>query len=374
MEMVQSIHPIKSKFLNLNCPINSLSYGLVGYNILKEVSKKIDVTLFPIGQIQMDEDKDQKLLQSCLDQNKSFKNLAPSLRIFHQFSMAESIGWGCRIGFPIFELDDFNEREINHMQSLDYIFVCSQWAKTIVVNKLGFKESQVEVIPLGVDRLIFNENIQPTFTKSETVFLNIGKWEIRKGHDFLLEAFNKTFSKEDNVVLVMHSECPFDKERTQQWMNYYKNSKLGDKIFFVEQRVPSQKLVASLIKSADCCVFPSRAEGWGLPLLESLSIGKPIITTNYSGQTEFVNKNNALLIDIDHFEQAFDPPWFDPDRGTVGNWAQLGSKQLDQFCGYMKNIHKIRQSQGFSMLNTSGILTAKEFSWENTCNKILENL
>lgn len=360
------------KALNLNCPINNLSYGLVSYNILKELSKKIDVTLFPIGQVQSDEDKDQELLSKLWERNKSFNYRCPCLRIFHQFSMAESIGHGPRIGFPIFELDTFTDKEKQHLMSLDFIFVCSKWAKNIVECQLRCDKSFVKVIPLGVDRNIFHEQVQPAQLNFQgTAFLNIGKWEIRKGHDLLLEAFCKTFDKNDDVILLMHCECPFDKERTKQWMNYYKNSKLGDKIFFVEQRVSSQRNIASLIKSVDCCVFPSRAEGWCLPLLESMSVGKPVITTKWSGQTEFINKDNAMLIDIDEFEPAYDPPWF---NGQCGNWAKFGQKQLDQLCGYMKNIHKSKQSRGESLFNLVGVDTSKQFSWENACNKVLENI
>lgn len=359
------------KRINLNCPINSLSYGIVSYNILKALNHNVDVTLFPIGGIQPDDDKDQNLLLTLWEQNKNADLNATCLRIYHQFSMAESIGRGPRVGFPIFELDKFTKREINHLSSLDYIFVCSEWAKNIILKEIGRNEYYVKTVPLGVDRSIFNENIQANFNSNDTVFLNIGKWEIRKGHDLILDAFNKTFSPTDDVSLVMHCACPFDKNRTKQWTEYYKNSKMGEKIFFVEERTPSQRYIASLIKSAHCCVFPARAEGWCLPLLESMSIGKPVITTNYSGQTEFANKDNAMLIDVDDFEMAYDPPWF---KGETGRWAKFGTKQLDQLCGYMSNIHKVRKASGQVVLNIAGIETAKRFSWENTANKILEVL
>jgi hypothetical protein len=53
------------------------------------------------------------------------------------------------------------------------------------------------------------------------VFLNVGKWEYRKGHDVLLEAFNKAFEPTDNVRLVMncHNPCCRAKSREEERYN-----------------------------------------------------------------------------------------------------------------------------------------------------------
>ncbi len=61
---------------------------------------------------------------------------------------------------------------------------------------------------LRIDEEIFNEYVESVdigrTTPNTTVFLNVGKWEYRKGHDFILEAFNKAFEPEADVLLVMH--------------------------------------------------------------------------------------------------------------------------------------------------------------------------
>ena len=52
--------------------------------------------------------------------------------------------------------------------------------------------------PSGVDRDIFTPNIKidgSDISKDKYIFLNIGKWEIRKGHDLLVHIFNKAFDK-----------------------------------------------------------------------------------------------------------------------------------------------------------------------------------
>ena len=71
--------------------------------------------------------------------------------------------------------------------------------------------------------------------QSKTVFFNCGKWEVRKGHDVLVEAFNLAFSELDNVELWMMCENPFFDEKEQSdWIGLYKNSKLGKKLDFAQ--------------------------------------------------------------------------------------------------------------------------------------------
>jgi glycosyltransferase involved in cell wall biosynthesis len=46
-------------------------------------------------------------------------------------------------------------------------------------------------------------------------------------------------------------------------------------------------------------VLPTRGEGWGLPLAEAMSMGLPVITTNWSGPTAFVDESVGYLLEYD---------------------------------------------------------------------------
>lgn len=355
--------------LNLIAPINQVSYGLVSLNIVKELAKQNhNVALWPLGQIIV-EPSDGPIIERAIERNNMPDWSAPSLKIFHQFAMSESIGKGIRIGFPIFELEQFTDVEEHHLSSLDKIFVCSEWAKRVVLSHTKLANSSVCVVPLGVDRSIYHENVVDNRKDNDsTNFLHIGKWEIRKGHDIILEAFNKTFTPKDNVKLIMHSHCshPQSVNRNEEWNLFYKSSKLSDKITIVTGRFGSCGEVAQLIAMADCGLFPSRAEGWGMPILEMMAMGKPIITTNCTGQTEYATPENAMLIDVNHKEKAYDRPWFTGQ----GEWNKIGKPQLDHLCEYMSIIHELKQS-GKLLQNTAGIETSKKFSWTNTGNAII---
>jgi len=346
--------------INLQCPINSLGYGQTGFHLLKamENSGLFETTLFPIGNIVYKcSDLDKTIIGCCIDRQNMYDPLAPSLLIWHQFDMAKHIGKGERIGFPIFELNKFTSRELWHLSALDRVFVCSDWAKEVVEDCSSIKTS---VIPLGVDTSIFNP--KPKKRKDgKIVFLNIGKWEIRKGHDILLSAFQKAFKGRDDVELWMMNHNPFlSEQQTKQWVKPYAE----DSRVKLLGRVETQQEVAAIMNEADFGIFPSRAEGWNLEALEMLACGKWIGITDYSAHTQFCSDKNSILIKPKGLEPAWDGIWFD---GMVGNWASV---TVDSVAEVMYNL--LQSKTGVE--NAEGIKTAKMFSWENSAKELYSEL
>ena len=348
-------------------PINQLGYGIAGLNIVKSLAHKTDVALFCIGQPQVTNQDDANIIQKCMNKSWLFSTEDPCIKIWHQNDMAQFAGRGKRIGFPFFELDEFNPIEQHHLSSLDSIFVSSEWAKSIILDQIKISKDQVFVVPLAVDSNLFKPNNQTT-NNNATIFLNCGKWEIRKGHDVLCEVFNQAFNNDDDVELWLLCENPFlTQEQQNEWINMYKKSKLGHKIR-VFPRQETQQEVYNIMSNCDCGIFPSRAEGWNLELLEIMSCGKHVIATNYSAHTEFCNKDNAYLINITDKEIAFDGKWF---NGKCGKWAKISQEQKDECVYYLRQIHQLKQENKLN-INQNGIETADKLNWDTTAQKILE--
>lgn len=351
--------------INIISPINQLGYGVTSLNIVKELNKHHNISLFMIGQPQVTNQEDADIISKCIKQSHFFDANAPCIKIWHQHDMAQFAGKGKRIGFPIFELDKFNDLEKHQLSTLDMIFVCSNWAKNVILNNINIPSNLVHVIPLGVDSSIFNPSDMPK--DSPTRFFNCGKWEIRKGHDKLVNIFNSAFNEDDNVELHMMCENPFLNEAEQtEWINLYKKSKLGSKIHIIP-RQNTQEEVYNIMKQMHCGIFPARAEGWNLELLEMMSCGKYVITTDYSAHTEFCNSTNSLLIPIKETETAYDGKWF---HGQ-GNWARLDDNAVGYAIKHMNQIHSLNINNNLHV-NENGIKTAQNFSWENTGRKILD--
>ena len=375
--------------LNYIAPINSLSYGIVSLNILKAAIRTgHEVALWPIGGGGDAPPEDHAMLREAFDRTRFFDRAAPCLRIWHQWQMDQMVGKGLHCGLPIFELDKFNDQELHHLRSLDLVFAPSQWAADVLRDN-GI--NNVALAPFGVDRTIFNENppacfvlpYTPPVGDSEeglglpedgaTTFLNIGKWEYRKGHDLLCKAFNHAFEANDDVRLIMCCHNPFLEQNkgNDEWHRWYTGSRLGrrGKILVLNQRLESQENLAALIHKADCGVFPSRAEGWGMGTMEMLSCGKHVITTDYAAHTEYCTKENAWLIPVKDKEVANDGIWF---HGQ-GNWAKFEQEQTEILIEYMRVIHQTKQA-GSLKVNLPGIETAKRFSWDATASRIFSSL
>lgn len=303
-------------------------------------------------------------IQKCLDRAKFYDDQAPSIRVWHQNGMAEHVGRGPRVGFPFFELDPLQSHEVHHLNRLDLLLVTSEWGRE-VARRSGVKVP-ISVVPLGVDRTIFHEKVPSNrLYADQTVFFNVGKWEVRKGHDVLLSAFCKAFRPSDKVMLRMLCNNPFIGDGNQVWSSKFKGSEMGKRIEIVE-RAKTQGGVARFMAEGDVGVFPARAEGWNLDLLEALSMGKHVITTDYSAHTEYVSTDNAYLVESKGLVDAQDGVWF---HGQ-GRWCEPDE---DQLIHSMRTLHVLRQSGGLGV-NTGGIETAKKFSWEKSAQRLIDSL
>ena len=353
--------------INFQAPINSLGYGVAGYNIFKEIIKiHPSAALYPIS---TPEFTDKYVEQGMANRGQLL--LFPSVKMWHQNDVHTHIGKGEHIGFPIFELTEFSKEEKLSMSHCDRLFVCSKWAKEVLIEQTG-DPKDIHVVPLGVDTEIFQPHVS---SRNSTIFFNCGKWEVRKGHDILIECFNRAFDSQDNVELWMMCDNPFIGQMNDQWINLYKNSRLGNKIKFIP-RQQSHEDVYSIMKQTDCGVFPARAEGWNLELLEMMACGKQVIATNYSAHTEFCNKDNSFLVDIDTTERASDGVFF---SGDYGEWASFGDSAKDQLIEHMRVVHRSRYSYEQSFreifdINHAGVETANKFTWKNSAKELLNGL
>jgi glycosyltransferase involved in cell wall biosynthesis len=148
------------------------------------------------------------------------------------------------------------------------------------------------------------------------LFLFVGKWETRKGLKLLLRAFYREFDEkiDGNSVLVIltsayHSSSDFKVQidsflRTE---NLSAQSVWGSTVrkprIVILSRIP-QTEIPQLYASVNVLVIPSFGEGWGRPHVESMSSGVPVIATNWSGPTVYMNENNGLPIRVHSFIPA----------------------------------------------------------------------
>ena len=329
--------------LNFTFGYNGTSFGLHGSYTLKCLTEKgWDVRHIPIGQTRHE--------PNFPVPNTKFHHDAPSLRLWHPHDMAQFTG-SPKIAFTVFELEELSDTEVHNLSYPDKVLVPTQWAADIC-DRHGIKAS---VVPLGYDESIFLPTAPEPST--HTIFGNFGKWEIRKGHDVLIKAFNAAFEKDDEVTLVMMPTNGFlNWEQTRAWERMYLESKLGDKIQIVP-RVNTHHDVAKIMSQITCAVFPARAEGWNMEALEIMGCCKEIIITNCTGHTGFINESCRMVEMKEEFEPAYDGVFF---NGT-SRWRKFTQSSFEQLVEHMRTVHKNRSSL---RLNEAVVAQASKFTWK----------
>jgi glycosyltransferase involved in cell wall biosynthesis len=392
------------KNINLLAPINSLGYGTVGINALLGLRQLgCNVALFPTNpNVEYPEEK-AKELRAAVKAAELYDRWAPSIRICQQFDLAQHVGKGIHAAVTYFERDQLYDAEINHLQNQDIVFASSAWMRDLLEEQI--RGPKIVVASPGVDTAIFHPNVQPlpqahlpssvparqnfdsqigfdsmygmskppspmpyASTPAPTVFLAVGKWEVRKGHDLLASLFQRAFTPRDNFKLILVTANPFlSPAQHNEWVKQFAN--LGDKVEIHSSRLPDQKSLARVMAGADCGVFLSRAEGWNLDAAEMLAMGKHILITNFSAHTEFATAENSWLVDIQEKEPCNDGFWFH----GFGNWAKIGSTQQDQAISHLRAVHALKQA-GRLHINGPGIETMKRFSWQAFSQKLLDSV
>jgi len=346
------------KNLNVMAPINSLGYGVASKNTTTFLNKFFDISLFTIGQPEFQSQEEYNSFSDMIQKSRSsFDKEAPCLKIWHEFDMGIRAGRGDLIAYSFFELNKMNDIKKYNLSQCEKVIVASEWAKNIVEEETGHRN--VYVAPLGVDHTVFF----PTGQEQEKfVIFNCGKWEIRKGHDIILEVFQSAFPDNKDVELWMMCQNPVaSPEYNQQWNNHYKQDFRTNLI----DRVQDHRQLAQIMNQTSCGLFPSRAEGWNLELLEMMSCGKPVITTDYSSHTEFCTDENSIKFKPSKFEDAKDGIYF---GGGEGEWASLDEIKNDLVEALRSLYEKWKVDK--KIINKSGILSSQNFNWLNTAEKV----
>jgi glycosyltransferase involved in cell wall biosynthesis len=149
----------------------------------------------------------------------------------------------------------------------------------------------------------------------------------RKNPLGVLRAFKSAFARDDaSVGLVLKFSNP---DYEQPVLRELREELVGCKNVFLIDRLLTRDELTSLIAVCDCFVSLHRSEGFGLGPAEAMSLGKPAIITNWSGNTDYMTDDNCIPIDYELVQLGRDygpyrahQRWAEPDLKQAAQWMK----------------------------------------------------
>lgn len=270
---------------------------------------------------------------------------------------------GPKIGYTVHETTGIVREWANYINQMDECWTASDFSKEVF--ETSGVTTPIYKIQHGVDRDIFNEDVEPlklNINDDTFKFLSVFQWIFRKGFDKLLKAYYQEFTPEDNVAMVIktfgYSEGMTELKRIHNEIMSIQREVRVDEAppVYILSDFYTYTDMARLYNSADSFVMPTRGEAWGIPLIEAMSCGLPTIATDWSGQKEFMNKRNSLLVDIDELSvvRGMHVPWLTTEQ----RWAE---PCLIDLRNKMRSVYE--DEKLCRRLSSAGIKTAKKFPW-----------
>lgn len=267
------------------------------------------------------------------------------------------------IAFWLWELEEFPEEWTGCIGLVDEIWTPSEFVSQSIRKRT---DKPVYTIPYAVTAPTDEAFDRKYFGLPEDRFLffmmysSISNME-RKNPISVLEAFKEAFDKDNcQVGLVIKIGGLSDDNE----INAIKACLEGyTNIYFITDNM-SKVEVNSLVKCSDVLVSLHRSEGFGLGMAEAMLVGTPVIATNWSSNTEFMNSEVACMVDYKIVELQEDIGLF--KKGS--RWAQA---DISHAAMYMRRLYEDREF-GNNMADKAQKYIKNKLSM-NTATELMQN-
>lgn len=215
------------------------------------------------------------------------------------------------------------------------IITVSNFSKKEILQRYKINPGKIEVIYGGVGKIKKRKQVNNLEIMPHRYFLYVGSAFPHKNLKILISAWNKFREKNSGYKLILVGQLDY----------FYKNLKQSfseipsDKLIFAGE--VSDKKLRELYQRADLYIFPSLKEGFGLPGLEAMSYGVPVLASNNSCLPEifgdaaiYFDPNNESDI-LKSIKMAIDNPKVCSELRDHGyqriqkyNWYESAGKTL----------------------------------------------
>lgn len=290
------------------------------------------------------------------------------------------LGLGMNIGYCVWEGDSVPVSYIDEILNpkIDLVFVPSKHTEQAIWNTMGrinadlhladnksnseILYKKLRVIPHGVDLTKFYPKEKPNdgiFRFISTKGWRGTSWD-RGGVQYLIQAFAEEFKKNEKVELLIklnpayitpdilnkvisEMKLPEDRPRINVCLDSTKYDKLVD-----------------FYNKGDVFVCATRCEAFNLPGIEAMACGLPTIQTNFGGQIDYMNKENALFINYT-LGLSEEPLMYEGIK-----WAIPDKEELKKHLRWsFENQDKIKE------MSKKALEDVKNWTWDKSAEKVI---
>ena len=215
------------------------------------------------------------------------------------------------------------------VENADHIITISNFSKQDIISQYGINKEKITVAYPGYN----TDKFKTSSKKAGNYIIYVGTIQPRKNLVRLMEAVARI----DGLKLIIVGKTGWEYEEI---LDAPKRLGIEDRVKFLGY-VATDKL-ANLLNGATAFVLPSLWEGFGIPVLEAMACGIPVIVSNVSSLPEVVGKAGLLV----------DPYSVD---------------QIEQAIRLLMTDAKLRQKY-----SKAGLAQSQNFSWEKMAKQVLK--
>lgn len=236
---------------------------------------------------------------------------------------------------------------LEFVKGMDLLLAISQFTKDDTVRLLQIPEEKIKVVMTGIDSSYLDvrnpglSELKKRFSLTDRYFLFAGGIDFKKNIERIIAAYGKLPQRDrKGTMLVIAGKA--DPSVIQHYMDTAEKAGVGNSVIYTNY-VLDRELTA-LYCNALALVFPSLYEGFGIPVIEAMACGTPVITSNGSSLKE-ISGGHAVLVD---------------------------PESTDQICKAMQYL--LQNPEKAEQMARDAIPYARQFTWTRVAKNVLDAL
>lgn len=351
--------------LILEAPLNSLSFGNVSFNIIRELQKlNVDLGIFPMGDpdlaaFDIPDDLKKYIEDSVNNKWKKISKNVPSIRLWH-LNGSENRKTKDQHLITFYECSEPTEIELKIASLQDTVIFSSTYAENLFKEK-GL--TNTKFIPLG-----FDEDFKRTgkeYLKGVVHFGLMGKFENRKHTKKIIQLWLQKYGNNPKYQLSCCVSNPFiDPQQMQGIWNEITQGVNYNNLNIIP-RLAKNAEVNEFLNAIDIDLTGlSGGEGWNLPSFNATCLGKWSIVLNKTSHKDWATSENSILVESSGEMPCEDGLFFTKDspfnNGVFYTWEE------EQVVSAMEKAEsKVGQ------LNTEGVKLGDNMTYKKTTESLL---